>query len=89
MPKPPTYSIREQEVLDKVDYYKIRVFQHKTGWVESIPFSAFEALPRIRKIHDMGYRACLYAVRKFEDGEHLASVTPAFLSALVEVGHGT
>ena len=90
MAKSPTYTDREQEVLDKVDYYRIRVFQNnknKIGWAESIPFSASEVLPRLQRITAMGYRACLYAVRNFDDGEHLANVTPAYVSAVIELSN--
>lgn len=88
MPKPPTYSQREQEVLDSPDYYRIRVFQYKTGWVESVPFDAAEALGRFQRIKEMGYRVGVYAARKFGDEERLASITPAYLTALTELGNG-
>ena len=86
MPKPKQmhHSAREQEVLDKVDYYRIRVYQFGKGWVDSIPLQASEVLPRYQRIKNMNYRAVLYAARVFEDGEHLANVTPAFVSALIQ-----
>lgn len=84
--KAPVYSSREQEVLDKVDYYRIRVFQHGVGWTESAPFDAAETLQRYKRIKELNYhRVCLYAARKFPDGERLACVTPAYLSALLEL----
>ena len=87
MTKSSVYTPREQEVLDSPDYFVIRVFQYAQGWIESKPFSAREALTRDNNIKQMNqnYRASLYAARQFEDGVRLANVTPAHLSALVEL----
>lgn len=88
MNKPSVYTSREQEVLDSPDYYMIRLFQQATGWIESpIPFTAKDALTRYNNIKklDQNHRVVLYAARKFEDEVRLACVTPAHLSALVEL----
>ena len=91
MAKPSVYTSREQEVLDSPDYYVIRVFLAAHGWVESpIPFTAAQALERYTNIKkkNQNERAVLYAARKFGDEVRLACVTPAHLSALVEL-HAT
>lgn len=85
MVKSSVYTSREQEVLDSPDYYVLRVFQQATGWIESTPFTAAQALDRFNKVKALNYRVVPYAVRKFEEGERLACVTPAYLSALVEL----
>lgn len=88
MPKAPIYNAREQEVLDSPDGYKVRVFQCGIGWAESILFDAQAALTSYNKIKSMNYRVGLYASRKINDEERLASITPAFLSALVDLNAG-
>ena len=88
MAKPAVYTPREQEVLDSPDYYVIRLFRQKAGWIESpIPFTAKEALTRFNNIKklDENHRVVIYAARKLDDEIRLACVTPAHLSALVEL----
>lgn len=87
MAKPSVYTPREQEVLESPDYFVIRVFQYGAGWVESVPFTAAQALERYNNIKKMNqnYRAALYAARAFGSEVRLANVTPAHLSALVEL----
>lgn len=88
MVKPSVYTPREQEVLDSPDYYVIRVFLAAHGWIESpIPFTAKQALERYNNIknQNQNQRAVLYAARKLDDEIRLACVTPAYLSALVEL----
>lgn len=86
MAKPTVYTPREQEVIDSPDYYVIRLFRQAAGWIESpLHFTAKEALERFKNIKklDENHRVVVYAAREFEDGAHLACVTPAHLSALV------
>lgn len=79
------YTSRESEVLEKPDYYILRVFQYATGWVDSAPFTAAIALQRFNNIRKLGYnRVVPYAARQFGDEVRLAAVTPAYLSALTE-----
>ena len=87
MAKPSTYTPREQEVLDSPDYYLLRLFTMEHGWVDSAPFTAAETLKRFNNIRAMnkGYRVVPYAARKIDDEVRLACVTPAYLSALVEL----
>ena len=64
------------------------LFRQAAGWIESpIPFTAKDALERFNNIKklDQNHRVVLYAARKFEDEVRLACVTPAHLSALVEL----
>lgn len=88
MAKPSVYTSREQEVLDSPDYYVLRLFQQASGWIESPRhFTAKEALERFQNIKklDANHRVVIYAAREFEDGAHLACVTAAHVSALVEL----
>lgn len=80
------YTSREQEVLEKPDYYLIRYYDQKHGWIDSAPFTASVALQRFNNIRALnkGYRIVPYAARQFGDEVRLAAVTPAHLSALTE-----
>jgi hypothetical protein len=81
------YTSREQEVLDSPDYYLIRCFQQKKGWTESLPMTAKKTLDGFQAIRAKfpTMRMSLYAARKLDDEIRLANVTPAYLSALVEL----
>lgn len=87
MTKPTVYMPREQEVIDSPDYFLIRVFQQEHGWIDSARFTSKQALERYNNIKKMwpNMRAVLYAARHVNDEERLACVTPAYLSALVEL----
>lgn len=84
------YTSREQEVLDSPDYYVLRVFKQNLGWIQSAQFTASQALERFNNIRklDPTIRMVPYAVRNFHDGERLAAITPAYLSALTELKAG-
>ena len=81
------YTSREQDVLDSPDYYIIRVFQQAKGWTESDPMTARACYEGFRGIRAKfpTTRMSLYAARKFGEEVRLANVTPAHLSALVEL----
>jgi hypothetical protein len=81
------YTSREQEVLDSPDYFIIRVFQQQNGWRESSPMTAKKTLDGFQAIRANfpNTRMSLYAARKLDDEIRLANVTPAYLSALVEL----
>lgn len=77
------YTSREQEVLDKPDHYILRLFQYGQGWVDSVPFTAAEALKRFNNVRAMnkGYRVIPYAVRNIDNESRLAAVTTEHLAA--------
>lgn len=90
MSKPTVYTPREQEVIDSPDYYLIRVFEQQKGWNESRPLSAQETLNGFKQIRERhpNMRMSLYAARTIDKEVRLANVTPAHLSALVELNAG-
>ena len=87
MVKAPTYTPREQEVLDSPDYFLIRLFEQAKGWMDSRPLTAIETLNGFKAIRGKhpNMRMCLYAARKLDDEIRLANVSAAHLSALVEL----
>lgn len=87
MTKPSVYTPREQEVLDSPDHYLIRVFEQQKGWNESKPLTAQQTLDGFKQIRERhpNMRMALYAARRIDNEMRLANVTPAHLSALVEL----
>ena len=88
--KPPTYSPREQEVLERPAGYKIHVYTGQSGRKEcSKLFTAAQALEQAELVEKLypSYRALVYAVRYFgeEREERMAHVTKAHLSALIQL----
>ncbi len=83
MPKDPIYNAREQEVLDSPDGFRIIVTQEHHRIQAPYLYTAKEALETLQRLRNAHYRVQVYASRSFGTEERLASVTDAYISALV------
>jgi len=71
----PSYSPREQEVLQRPEGYVIKVLSNRQWITLPVSFDADEALAMLIRLRENNYRALVYAHRRIDGETRLACVT--------------
>lgn len=88
MAKAPTHTALELEVLEDPDFFRVGVFQDNRWVYTERPYTASEIMDQYNILKKLGFqRTMLHAVRVINNQECVATITPAYLSALIELGN--